>query len=237
MDYTPSYTPTLSALISARAPNTNSLPSSVPHLLVVAHPGGTVQLDGRLSNMLDGVAKELSAIQRQAPDRVHSLVGADATRNTVLNELPNHPWVHFACHGHLIPSEPFNSAFELDRELLTLHDLLQARLPNADLAFLAACDSATSGGTSNTPDEALHLAAAVQFGGFRSVIGTLWPIDDRDGRKVAQAFYNIMFEKDDSRQSADVLRQVILKMKNRKGPWRGDTPKVDRWAGYIHIGA
>lgn len=60
-----------------------------------------------------------------------------------------------------------------------LLDIVNARLPNAEFAFLSACESAT--GDPNTPDEVLHLAAALQFAGFCSVAGTLWAMDDRDG--------------------------------------------------------
>ena len=32
-----------------------------------------------------------------------------------------------------------------------------------------------------TPDEVVHFAAAMQFCGFRSVVGTLWAMEDIDG--------------------------------------------------------
>ncbi|KZP12443.1 hypothetical protein FIBSPDRAFT_668767, partial [Athelia psychrophila] len=102
--------------------------------------------------------------------------------------------VHFACHGRLNTAEPFRSEFELQDDPLSLSDLVHARLPNADFAFLAACDSATSGGTTNTPDESLHLATAMQFCGVRSVVGTLWPMADVDGPRVAPVFYQHMFK-------------------------------------------
>lgn len=105
----------------------------------------------------------------------------------MLSEFPNHQWVHFACHGHLNPFHLSNSAFELHNELLSLQGLRQARLPIADLAFLAACDSVTAGGASRTPDEALRVAVAIQLGGFCGVIGTPWPMDGMDGPKIVAA--------------------------------------------------
>ena len=171
---------------------------------------------------------------------MHSLTKADATRQAALDKLPDHPWVHFACHGRLNSSEPFRSAFELEDDPLSLFDLFQARLPDAEFAFLAACDSATSGGTSTTPDESLHLAAAVQFCGVRSVVGTLWPMADEDGPRVAQVFYRYMFKENDSRKSAEALHKVVTTMRRQIGPWakaKGEGELLQRWANYIHIGA
>lgn len=232
--YVSSYTPTLSALINARA---NRPAVVAPQLLAVIHPGGTDLLDPP-SNPLFGVSEELGAIiDAGGSDQVRRLVESAATCAAVLEELPKRPWVHFACHGHLNASKPFRSAFEVEDGALSVSSLLQARLPNAEFAFLAACDSATSGGSSDTQDEVLHLAAAVQFCGFRSVIGTLWPMVDEDGPGVAEAFYKRMFKSKDARGSAEALHRVTETMRKRKGAWRGGDMSIDRWANFIHIGA
>jgi hypothetical protein len=39
------------------------------------------------------------------------------------------------------------------------------------------------------PDEEFPLPAAMQFSGFRSVIGTMWGMDDEDGQDIAEAVY------------------------------------------------
>ncbi|KZP06031.1 hypothetical protein FIBSPDRAFT_842501 [Athelia psychrophila] len=222
--YVSSYTPTLSALISAR----NAINEQSPVL----------------GNMSDSIPSLLARAAEKAagPGRVFSLVEADATREAVLGQLPNYPWVHFACHGLLNISHPFQSAFALENDPLSLSDLVKARLPNADFAFLAACDSATAGSTSTTPDEALHLAAAVQFCGVRSVVGTLWPMADQDGPRVAQVFYRHMFKENDSQKSAEALQKVVSTMRRKVGPWataeaQNEGAFLPRWANYIHIGA
>ncbi|KAI0300955.1 hypothetical protein BC826DRAFT_966599 [Russula brevipes] len=51
---------------------------------------------------------------------------------------------------------------------------------NAEFAFLSACHTAEMADGS-IADEALHLAAAVQYCGFRSVVGTMWATADVDG--------------------------------------------------------
>lgn len=52
-----------------------------------------------------------------------------------------------------------------------LLDIVRRQLPSAEFAFLSACHTAELAEES-LADEVLHLAAAMQFCGFRSVVGT-----------------------------------------------------------------
>jgi hypothetical protein len=64
---------------------------------------------------------------------------------------------------------------------------VRANLPTAEFAFLSACHTAevTEG---SVIDEGLHLAAAVQYCGFCSVVGMMWAMVDEDGRDLAKNF-------------------------------------------------
>jgi CHAT domain len=55
-----------------------------------------------------------------------------------------------------------------------------------EFAFLSACQTAT-GGLANS-DEAINLAAALQYAGWRHVIGTLWSIWDTSAAARGRAF-------------------------------------------------
>ncbi|KZP32428.1 TPR-like protein [Athelia psychrophila] len=245
--YSSSYTPTLSALIAARHSKNEQHPGLVnasavkPVLLAIIHPGHPPKTKDEPDERLRTVLTERNVIEKAGgPGRVLSMVKADATREAILDALPHHPWVHFACRGHLNTAQPFQSSFELEAAPLSLADLVQARLPDADFAFMAACDSATASGISATPDEVLHFAAAVQFCGVRSVVGTLWPMADEDGPKVAQVFWKHMFKENDARKSAEALQKVVVAMRMRTGPWakaKDEGESLQRWANYIHIGA
>ncbi|KZP05691.1 hypothetical protein FIBSPDRAFT_805577 [Athelia psychrophila] len=245
--YVSSYTPTLSALISARKVDDQQPPAilnaskSNPSLLAIVYPGHPPQTEGEHDDRLHTVDEEYEVIKTAAQaSPARDVVRPDPTRKAALAQLPYYRWVHFACHGRLNTSEPFQSAFELRDDPLSLSDLVHARLPNADFAFLAACDSATSGGITDTPDESLHLAAAVQFCGIHSVVGTLWPMADEDGPRVAEVFYKHMFKENDSRKSAEALDKVVTTMRKKTGLWKnsmGEGEMLPRWANYIHIGA
>ena len=223
--YISSYTPSLSSLIRARSDLVGKLTG--PKLFVVGQPN-----DHLPHARLPQVREEIRRIQILDPS-VNVLLGEQANRETILQCLQQYPWVHFACHGHRSPAAPFLSYFLLhDDQRLTLVDLVQARLPNADLAFLSACHSAAIN-INNTPDEGIHLAAALQFCGFRSVVGTLWAMADIDGPDVAEGFYRYMFEQGaggDFRDAAAALNHATRAMRRRRVP-------VDRWINFVHIGA
>ena len=80
-----------------------------------------------------------------------------------------------------------------------LLDIVRSRLPEAEFAFLSACHTADLTEKS-IADQALHLAAAMQCCGFRSVIDTVWTTGDTDGRDLD---YGLL--------QAGVLRQDALK--------------------------
>ncbi len=156
--------------------------------------------------------------------------GADA--ETVLRDLPDHPWVHFACHGTLDTESPFKSGFVLhNKERLSLRNIMQARLPNAELAFLASCHSAAI--TPNIPDEALSLSAAMQFCGFRLIVGTLWAMNDGDGPVLADAFYKHMIQdgldNTDVRDSAEAVHVTTKPMREAGVP-------LHWWMTFVHLG-
>jgi CHAT domain-containing protein len=114
-----------------------------------------------------------------------------------------------------------------------LLDLIGARLPDAEFAFLSACHSA-AGDTVGTPDEVIHLGAALQFCGFRSVIGTLWEVEDTVTSDVAEDVYQHIFSKPGTtpnfRNAAEALNLAIKAMKERG-------VGLDRRIQFVHIGA
>lgn len=220
--YISSYTPTVTALIESRSGLARK--SAVPKVLAIGQPGKT----------LPNVEAELNHL-RAIGDFVNILIGEKATPDAVTEQLQTHSWAHFACHGHL-NAQPFHSSFELrDNSRLTLHALMHARLPNAEFAYLASCHSA-AGDIIGTPDETISLAGALQFCGFRSVVGTLWAMEDVDGPDLAQDFYSYMFRERDKtgtvnvRDSAKALNRAIQKMRKKEGM------TLDRWIKFVHIG-
>lgn len=222
-----SYTPTLTALIEARSGTSSLEKSLTPELLAVA------QFDDSLRK----VEEELTTL-RSIGTNVSLLLNEHATRDAILEQMKRRHWVHFACHGTLKEGQPFNSAFILaNNDRLTLLDLIKSHLPNAEFAFLSACHTAEQT-TGSASEEVLHLAAAMQFSGFRSVVGTMWQMVDADGPEIARHFYKEMFSHTKEpcapelgfKQSARALYSATKKLRRKR-------VDLERWVNFVHIGA
>ncbi|KAF9062544.1 CHAT domain-containing protein [Rhodocollybia butyracea] len=180
--YISSYTPTLTALITAFTTSKSS--SKLPRLLVAA------QYDNSLRNTKEEM-KEVVQYKKQIT--VTSLEEGSATKSAVAKALVEHEWLHIASHGTLVSKEPFSSYFSLaGGSRFTLLDIIRLNLPNATFAFLSACHTAEQS-VDSVHNEVIHLAAAMQFCGFRSVVGTMWEMADVDGPEMVKDFYSSVF--------------------------------------------
>ncbi|KAG1862744.1 CHAT domain-containing protein [Suillus subalutaceus] len=183
--YICSYTPTLSALIRSRQMMKKR---ATPSFVVIGQssPGA-----GQGKALLT-VDSELELVRKLVPATANTttLSGDDATRAGALNALQRNAWVHLACHGKQDREQPYYSCFAMRDKPLTLLDIMEKDIPHAEFAFLSACHTAV--GDEKTPDEVIHLAAGLQFSGFKSVIGTLWVVDDAVAKHVVEAFYKNM---------------------------------------------
>jgi CHAT domain-containing protein len=222
-----SYTPTIRTLIDARrARAAANVPGQAgsERVLVVAMPHTPGAGD------LPGAEAEADLLRQRFGDRAIVLAGHGATHEAVTRALPEAAWAHFACHGHSDLASPSNSCLLLDdheQRPLTVTDVARLRLDDADLAFLSACSTASPSG--RLPDEAIHLASAFQLAGYRHVIGTLWPIRDREAVEYAKEVYQALTGIE-ATGAATALHAVTLKLRSRWLP----TPSV--WASHIHVG-
>jgi hypothetical protein len=168
-----SYTPTLSALHRARADLVPRARRSLT-LLAAAAPTSTTSLK---LPFLYNVGPEVAEIAELARATAHIEVleygcTSAATVREVAQALPLSDIVHLACHGIQDQEDPLQSGFCLGDGRLTVSELMDIKLDHAFLAFLSACETAK--GDKSQPDQAIHLAAAMLFCGFRSVIATMW---------------------------------------------------------------
>ncbi|KAK0433471.1 CHAT domain-containing protein [Armillaria borealis] len=214
--YISSYIPTLSSLINARRRSTTI---TIPRTLILDQ-----------SHELEKAKVETQLVQSILPDGSTTRLSNDeAVVFAVRDILPSYSWVHFACHGHLNERNPFLSGFKLWDGVLTLSDMVRATPQDPQFAFLSACSTAIS--ADRTPDESLHLSAAMQFLGYRSVVATLWPMGDAQGPIVTENVYKHLTEKGamDVRQASFALRSAVRAL-------RDQGLSVEQWALFIHSG-
>ena len=222
--YISSYTPTLTALIHTRRPSPPSPGTEKKHFIVI----GQAKAIG--TRELPSVGAELANIGQPVNGLAifTCIKGEDSCISRVADELGRNEWVHLACHGLPNRKQPFESAFALHDGRLTIQCIIQCDLKNPEFAYLSACH--TTVGDEESPDEVIHLASAMQFAGFRSVIGTMWAVDDEQTNKITTVFYKHMTDESgqlDHTRAAAALRKTMRSV---------DIP-VDQRILYIHLAA
>lgn len=113
------------------------------------------------------------------------LVNAEANASNVRSEAPKAAVVHFGTHGVYEPEAPLLSGLTLADGRLTVPEIAALGL-RAELVTLAACDSARG---SARGDEVLGLGRAFLHAGTRSLLSSLWAIDDDATADFMIAFY------------------------------------------------
>jgi CHAT domain-containing protein len=227
--YISSYTPSLAALMRARRSHARSL--SVPFVAI----GQNCPAGHSSESTLKFVEPELELVGSLLPNpptvSFTKITSVDATKLRALCALQDNTWLHFACHGTQNYKKPFMSAFLMRDEPLSLLDITQMDLSRHEFAFLSACETAV--GDFATPDEVIHLAAGLQFAGVKSVVGTLWKVNDSTVQRLVEAFYkNLCGDgKMNYKGAARALHQAVHSLARDK-----DMP-LDQRIVFMHIGA
>jgi CHAT domain-containing protein len=182
---------------------------------------------------LPAVPAELDVLARHFPPGNGNLqlTGPQATRAAVLAAIADHSWVHLACHARQEHADPARSGFALWDGTLTITDLAAQAAQDRELAFLSACQ--TAAGSNRLLDEAIHLAAAMQFLGYQHVIATLWTIADSPAPDIADAFYTALTRDGtpDRARAAQALHHATRTLR------QADPTSPLLWAPYIHLGS
>jgi CHAT domain-containing protein/tetratricopeptide (TPR) repeat protein len=183
---------------------------------------------------LTHASEEADAISKVAPWGT-SLVakGFDASRETAMSpEVSGAQIVHFATHGFLNSEHPELSGMVLtmkDRNganingLMSLPDIYSLDL-SAELTVLSACQTAL--GKDVKGEGLVGLTHSFMSAGAKSVVASLWKVDDRATAVLMADFYDGMLRK--GMTPAAALRSAKLKMMSEK-QW--SAPYY--WAGFV----
>ncbi|MEO8561317.1 MAG: CHAT domain-containing tetratricopeptide repeat protein [bacterium] len=236
------YAPSLRALAAAEATRA----PSPRRALVVGNPAmpevRTASGATRRLVPLDGAEEEARWIARQLGTQ--ALIGRAASENAVRLLLPRATVVHLATHGLAYGTEsrvrdsyvalaPGNG----DDGLLTLGELLDddALQLSADLIVLSACQ--TGLGEAREAEGTVGLQRGLLARGARSVLVSLWSVDDEATRALMERFYAHWLG---TRSVAGVSKAEALRRAERDvrsdrahADWR--TPRF--WAAFQLVGA
>ncbi|CAG8574045.1 2286_t:CDS:2, partial [Acaulospora colombiana] len=204
-----SYTPTLTTLLE-RFKSPMSISFSLLSVIQSSAPGAL---------SIPNTKKEMEIIQKRLADRDHVVLEGEAgTRRRVIKGMEECNWLHLACHGIQAPSEPTSSALLLEDGHLTLEEIIKLDLPQAEFAFLSACQTTT--GDENLSEEAVHIAGGMLLAGYRSVVATMWSIQDELAPLVTDEFYRHLMEdrkRPDPTKAAEALHVSVQKLRQQPG--------------------
>jgi CHAT domain-containing protein len=150
--------------------------------------GDPLNGDPRLG--LPFAALEAQAISQTLPGST-LIIGRQATVASVMDMAVGHDLIHFAGHGIFNEKDPLRSGLLLAsltgrEEMLTTERLYDMRTA-ASLVYLSGCE--TGLGTNNDGEDLIGLQRGFFFAGARTVIGSLWEVNDASTAVLGLEFY------------------------------------------------
>ena len=142
---------------------------------------------------IPGSGVEVRAIASMFP-RHRLLLGKDATKER-LKSLDGVDVLHLSAHGLraalLLSPMRLEGKPVVGSERLDVSEILGGDIPAGKLVVLSACDSALGvRSLSSSRDDGRGLGWAFLQAGARSVVSSLWKVDDRQTVKLMQRFYH-----------------------------------------------
>ena len=161
---------------------------------------------------------------------VQPLLGERAKKQEVLQAMTSVSLIHIAAHGNaergeiaLSPSLATNTIPEEEDYLLRISDVSQVKL-RAKLVVLSCCHS---GRGEIKAEGVIGIARAFLASGARSVLVTLWAIEDEATEKFMRRFYRHLVDGD---SVSECLHQAMKWLRSN------GFPKVSQWAPFMLIG-
>jgi CHAT domain-containing protein len=200
--------PSASALVYLRT----GQPKKLGKLLALGNPDlGLRSLD------LPNAQVEAVTIAAMFPDS-RALVRAEASKSAVKELANGFSMLHFATHGKFDANVPLSSGLYLakGREadgILTVSDLYSLRW-DVDLVTLSACE--TGLGKVAKGDDVIGLTRGFLYAGARSIVASLWEVDDAATAHLMESFYRNLSSND----KREALRLAQLETRQQyPEPW------------------
>ena len=200
-------------------------------VLVVGDPDvGEVLYNGilRWISRLPFASEEAKMIGKQFG--TEPLVGKQATKRAVLQNIHSVSLIHFACHGNaergeivLAPPPLTGRRPQEEDYLLTMENISQVQL-RAKLVVLSCCHSAKG---HISAEGVVGIARAFLGSGARSVLAALWAIEDEATEQFMSRFYENLVRGNSASES---LQQAMNWMREN------GFAKITQWAPFMLIG-
>ena len=169
---------------------------------------------------------EAQRVAAMFPDS-RALVRGEASKSAVMELGNGFSILHFATHGHFDANTPLSSGLYLakGREpdgVLAVSDLYSIRW-DVDLVTLSACETAL--GKVANGDDVIGLTRGFLYAGARSIVASLWEVDDAATEKLMVSFYGKL----DGHNKREALRLAQIEI-------RKSYPQPAFWAAFQVVG-
>ncbi|MBD2168987.1 tetratricopeptide repeat protein [Calothrix membranacea FACHB-236] len=159
--------------------------------------------------------------------KTKAILGKDATKANIMQQLSTANVIHLATHGWADDNRGLGSWIALapsgkDDGLLTAEEILNLKL-KAQLVVLSACET---GKGKLSGDGVIGLSRSLISAGVPSVLVSLWQVPDAATQYLMVEFYQSLQTQPDK---ALALRQAMLKTKEK-------FPSPVNWAAFTLIG-
>ncbi|HEY3939778.1 MAG TPA: CHAT domain-containing tetratricopeptide repeat protein [Bryobacteraceae bacterium] len=142
------------------------------------------------------------------------LLGPDASERALRKDGGRSQLIHIASHGYFRQDSPMFSAIRLADSYLSLYDLYHMDLP-VDLLTLSGCVTGLS--VIAEGDELIGLSRGLLYAGARSLLLSLWDVDDHSTAEFMKLFYSHLLHQP---SKAEALRSAMLDLrKNYPHPY------------------
>ena len=189
-----------------------------------------VVYEGMTLEQLEWAEKEVQMIGEIL--QAEPLIGKQATKDEVLKRISSVALVHIAAHGSmetgeiaLAPNSTRSSQIPAREDyLLTMKDVLNAQI-RARLVVLSCCHSARG---EVKAEGVVGIARAFLGAGARSVLVSLWAIDDEATMEFMKVFYQELVH---GRSASEALNKAMKSMRESDR-----FSAVKYWAPFVLIG-
>lgn len=186
-------------------------------------------------NKLPHTGKELSLITTQNQLRNKLLFGTQAKKDSFLNFASQYRIIHLATHALADFAEGeysflafYSDGKEIEKSFLTVTEIYNMAL-QSDLITLSACESAL--GLSQKGEGIISLARAFVYAGSKSIVATLWRVNDESTMHIMNQFYQQLY------QGKRICQSLAYAQSNYLEQNPGKTAHPFFWAGFIPIGS
>jgi CHAT domain-containing protein len=189
--------------------------------------------DAGVSRLVHSSEEADAILQTTAADTAMVARGFAASRETAMSQrVGEYKILHFATHGFLNSEHPELSGLVLtmvDHDgrringFMPLHDIYNLNL-SADLVVLSACDTAL--GKDIKGEGLVGITGGFMSAGSKSVVASLWKVDDRATAALMAEFYKAMLQ--DGMPPVAALRSAKQTIRQKKA-W--GAPYF--WAGFV----